>query len=294
MRNIIIMMVLGITILVGCKTKEEKKDIDWEGIKTTRDGLDDASFNNELFTDLDTLLTEWSGAQKLRDHGNIHSAEKKLLELTRGHFSEVVGALAEGEDDQKIISSAALGFCDDIRAIPYLLSALNEANVEVRRNSAMSVGHIGYTDTPQEALLGAIESEQDEAVRGMLYFALSRVVNDEDKDKDKSLPVLLKGLEETSAEARNHALIGLAVVGNLNAANVIAQKTLEDKEPTIRYNSIRALGKIGDRTFVPQVKKKLNDPVLPVRKMAAFVLKEWTGEEYNVEFVKKSTQEESE
>lgn len=292
MRNIIIMMVLGITILVGCKTKEEKKDIDWEGIKTTRDGLDDASFNNELFADLDNQLTEWSSAQKLRDHGNIHSAEKKLLELTRGHFSEVVGALGEGDDEQKIISSAALGFCDDIRAIPYLLSALNDANVEVRRNAAMSVGHIGYADTPQEAILGALGSEQDETVRGMLYFALSRVVDE--KDKDKALSFLLKGLDETSAEARNHALIGLAVVGNLNAANVIAQKTLGDKEPTIRYNSIRALGKIGDRTFVPQVKKKLNDPVLPVRKMAAFVLKEWTGEEYNVEFVKKPTQEKSE
>ncbi|WP_372369402.1 HEAT repeat domain-containing protein [Candidatus Uabimicrobium sp. HlEnr_7] len=293
MRNIIIIAVLGI-IVFGCNTKPEKEDIKWDEIKTTRDGLDDASFNNKLFVDMDSLLTEWNKAQKLRDHGNIHSAEKRLLDLTRGHFSEVVGGLSEGDEGQKIIASAALGFCEDIRAIPYLLSALNDQNEEVRRNSAMSVGSIGYADTPHEALFGALGSEQNDNVRGMIYFALSRIVTEEN-DHD-ALPVLIKGLEEKNAQSRNHALIALAIVGNSSAASTIAEKTLSDKDPTVRYNSIRALGKIGSRSFVPQVKKKLNDPVLPVRKMAAFVLKKWTGEEYDVEFLKKedSAKEKSE
>lgn len=282
MRNIIIVAVLSVMFL-ACN-KEKKEDIKWDEIKTKREGLDHSAFNNKLFDDADELLVEWHSAQQIRDHGNSSSAEQRLLDIVRGHFSEFADALSDGKARERIISSASLGFSNDIRSIPYLLSALNDENSKVRHNAAMSIGSIAYPDTPMEVLLASLDTEKDNKVRGMLYYALFRTAKEDEDDNVNNLSYLMKGLDEEAAAARNYAVMGLGVIGNLKAANVIAEKNINDKNPTVRHTSILTLGKIGNKSFVPEVKKKLNDPVAPVRIAAAFVLKKWTGEEYNVEF----------
>lgn len=277
-KTIFLFLLCGLGLcLLGCADKEKKEEkADLTQIKENREGLDYRTAGDNLFEKIDELLKRWQEAHKKQDAALIMHTERELEEVSRGNFSEIVKAL---EGPKGYAAIAALGFTDDVRAIPYLNEVLKKGNPTDRSNAALAIGHIGSPDTPMEGLFEAMKTDSDDSVRSMATFAVAQIIT---KEKDQgALPHLLTALQDKSPGVRNHAIIALAKIGQKEGGRAILANALRDEYPQIRYNAIVALVMIGDLEAckIPLV-MMMRDSDPQVGNAAYAALKELTGKDF--------------
>lgn len=256
-----------------------------EAIKENRVGLDYKQ-NQSLFPELDDLIKKWVTAQAQEQYGVSSAWKGQLQELSRSHFSMIVEGLSGNDPFHQAVAAAALGFSNDVRAIPYLLEAVANGSPAVRCNAALGMGQIEFSGLPQEisqkvatALTRSLEKDPDEAVRGMAAFAISQVVSEE--TDWGALPYLLDAIGDKSPNVRNHVVLALGKIRHPEGIKAIIAGALDDENPGVRYNAIRALSRAeSDEVDISVVLvKKLRDPSPVVAGAAYYVLKYRTGQD---------------
>ena len=265
-------------LVMACSGKEKEEKIDLQQVKENREGLDYRDrAEHDIFSRLDELLKQWHNAQRTMDP-YAFDIERELNDLSRSYFSEIVNSL---RGEKGYIAAAALGFTEDIRAIPYLIEVLEKGPSSTRSNAAMSIGHIGSNQTPMEPLFKSLQEDPEGSVRSMVAFAIAQIVK---KEKDEgALPHLLRALKDSSPAVRNNVVMALEKIGNEEGAKAILSSSLYDEHPLVRYNSIRAMGTLKRKDAVVPIIKLLRDPVADVRGAAHAVLQNLTGKKFGPE-----------
>lgn len=269
-------------VFVGCATEENNQKEDLEKIKQDRTGLDFATSQPTLFPELNTLIKQWHDAQKKHDLAAMQFLGNEITQLTRSNFSEVVNGLSTSNSS---IAVAALGFSsdgNDLRAIPYIIEALKTGDEDTKQNAALALGHIGSNQTPMEPLFEALSNKNNSPnLRSMSAYAISQIVQ---KDKDEgSMPYLLAALNDESIGVKNHAIIALTNINDTQGFSAIANSTIRDPHPAVRYNSLYALVSTGDQKYLPQIVPLLQDETSQIRESAYETLKEWSGKDFGTD-----------
>jgi HEAT repeat protein len=272
-------LIATIVLIVGCSSKPEPKEkADLEAIKENRQGLDYQEQRADIFHEIDTTLQAWHLAQSQRDHAYASALEQNLYELACGHFSKLVEALTGSDSFARTVAAAAIGFSEDIRAIPYLLKALQTSDVAIRKYAAFSLGHIGSNQTQMALLYQVLAQDANDEVRSMVAFAISRIVT---REKDEgALPHLLKAVTDRASQVRAHAVIALGKVGHQEGAHAIIASTLQDPEDSVRFNSVWALRQIGGKEVVAPLIKTLRDRSPAVQQAAHMALTQVTRKDF--------------
>lgn len=269
------------SIFLGCSA-EKKEKMDLEAIKEDRAGLDFASTANDLFIKLDALLQQWHEAQNRDDMATMQFLGNELNRLSRAHFSELVNALSTPNSS---IAAGALGFSADsnvgenLQAIPYLNEALLKGDDDTKQNAALALGHIGSDQTPMEPLCQTLNNKNNaDGIRAMAAYAISQIVQ---KDKEEgTMQHLLPALNDSSTGVKHHVVIALSKIGDPQGIQAIADTTIRDPHPIVRYNSLSALVNFDDKKYAPQVVPLLQDEMPETREAAYNILKEWSGKDY--------------
>jgi len=281
MKLLYILLVLNFCFFLGCSTTEEKNEkFNFDPIKENREGLDykstDMTTEDALLMQMDGLLQRLLQAQRKQDDALAMHTERELEELSRGHFSFLIKSL---NSDKSSIAAMALGFSDDIRAIPYLMEVLENGNLMTRCNAAMALGHIGSEKTPMDELTTILlREDDDDDVRAMVAFAIAQIVY---KDKDfGSLSALHKVLTDKATMVRNNAVLALMRIGKKESGKNILQTTIKDEHPIVRLNSLIAIQRLCDwSTAKTAVVKTMRDPVQDVADAAFHVATMLSGKE---------------
>lgn len=242
-------------------------------VKENREGLDyKGTPNVTLMRELDEYLVEWIKAQSKRIHSTTIALERRLEKVVQGHFSYIVKQLQGPDAD---IAAAALGFSDDVRAIPYLLDMIEHKDPAVRSNAIMSIGHIRSKDTPMEKIYKVLKNDPADKVRAMAAFAIYQIIT---KDEDEgALPHLLQALKDKSPLVRNNTVIALEKLQNEEAGKALVATTLNDPSKWVQYNTIRALGNIGEKSYIKPLVRKLRSKEQTIKTIAYWALNKITN-----------------
>lgn len=280
MFNKMVCLIAVLALVIGCASEPKPKEkMDLEAIKEDRQGLDYNANKEDIFRTLDDTLQSWQAAQGKRDHAYACAMEQNLYDLSCGYFSQLLEALQGSDSFKRTVAAAAIGFSEDVRAIPYLLKVLQSGDASGRKYAAFSLGHIGSNQTPMEPLYKALAQDSEDEVRGMVAFAVSRIVT---KETDEgALPHLLKALQDKSTQVRNHAVIALGKIAHQEGVRAIIASTLQDQQEIVRINSVWALARIGGNEVVIPLIKTLRDPSLTVQQAAHMALRQVTNQNFS-------------
>lgn len=134
-----------------------------------------------------------------------------------------------------------LGRARDIRIIPPLIAALQDADTAVRIRAAEALGNGRYDNADiTEALSAAINTEAEPAVRAQLLIALGR------QGDLAVLPTQITALQDADASVRSAAAEGLRLLADARAVPALIDVLRQDTDPNVRYDAARALVQIGD------------------------------------------------
>ena len=150
-------------------------------------------------------------------------------------------------------------------AIPALMKALQDKNLQVRRSAADVLRQIGPPAIP--ALVKALK-DSDANVRSIAAYVLGKI----GAKAKTALPQLVPLLTDSNAKVRSSAASALGGIG-AEAQTAVPQLVplLTDSNANVRSNAASALGGIGAeaQTAVPQLVPLLQDSDANVRSSAA-------------------------
>ncbi|MGB5910439.1 MAG: HEAT repeat domain-containing protein, partial [Promethearchaeia archaeon] len=148
------------------------------------------------------------------------------------------------------------------KSIPLFIEALKDPNVE---NKAFAIRHLGENCTIQ-ALKPLIELTQyrleiyDELISNIVKIA-----------KHVDLEQIIRFFEVENINLKKSMPVILGKMGDKNAVKILIE-LLDDKNPIVRRNTVRALEKLIVPTDLWHIIKKLGDKNLEVRKTTIRVL----------------------
>lgn len=129
-----------------------------------------------------------------------------------------------------------LGEMKDRRAVPVIISVLDEDRMTMRYNAARALGKIG---------------------------------------DNRAVPNLIKLLKDKEWEVRFYAAEALGSIGDVQASKPLANLLLEDSNQKVRLTAIEALDKVGEKGEYRAVIKALSDSDPEIRGYAAELLAGW-------------------
>jgi HEAT repeat protein len=157
----------------------------------------------------------------------------------------VISVLKVGNSYSRQEAAEALGKLGDASAVPVLIEALNDKYFHVRSNSVVSLGQIGDVS----AVPTLIDILRGNELRGEAKRALERIGK-------SATPALIDLLQDEEKEMRYDAALILGAIGSTSA---IPTLTYVLKNEEILWNSaIEALGYIGDFSTVPVLMETMN------------------------------------
>jgi HEAT repeat protein len=165
---------------------------------------------------------------------------------------------------RRYVAAWALGEIGDPGAIPALIGALGDRDVEVRKYAARSLVKFGKKATP--ALLKALADPSD-LTRRYAVRALGEIRDPE------SVPALLAMSGKVDREVY---LWALGRLGDRRGFETVAA-AVTDPGRNIRLTAIQALNDLGDERAIPLLNAALADPEWIVREWAARGLEGITG-----------------
>jgi HEAT repeat protein len=165
---------------------------------------------------------------------------------------------------RRYVAAWALGEIGDPRAIPALVAALGDRDVEVAKYAARSLVKFGKEAT--STLLAALTSPS-EPTRHYALRALGEI-----QDPRSADTLLAMGGKVDRAVH----LWALGRLGDRRGFETVAA-AVADPDPTVRLTAIQALNDLGDPRAVPILTAALADPEWMIREWAARGLESITG-----------------
>jgi HEAT repeat protein len=274
---------LGLVLAGGCGRVEKEKPLD-QVIAAAKAG-DGAAVRDLIrrFAHPDPLVSEkaWEAVVALGPAAEpaliegLSSADPTVAEFCAGALG---GRNARAALDplmkalktwpvRRYVAAWALGEIGDARAIPALVAALGDRDIEVAKYAARSLVKFGREATGPllEALEGPSGQTRHYAVR-----ALGEIQDPRSADT-------LLGM--TGKVDRAVHLWALGRLGDRRGFETIAA-AVADQDRTIRLTAIQALNDLGDARAVPVLTAALADPEWMIREWAARGLESITGERH--------------
>jgi HEAT repeat protein len=278
--SIITAVLLAFVILGGCGRVEKDQPLD-EVIAAAKAG-DGAAVRNLVrrFAHPDPLVAEkaWEAVVALGPAAEpallegLSSADPTVAEHCAGALG---GRASKAALDplmkalktwplRRYVAAWALGEIGDPRAIPALIGALGDPDLEVRRYAARALVKFGRAATP--ALLKALDDPSDQA-RRYAVRALGEI-------RDPASAAAL--LSFAGKVDRDVHLWALGRLGDRRGFDLVAAAAA-DPDRDVRLAAIQALNDLGDARALPLLGAALADPEWIVREWAARGLESITG-----------------
>jgi HEAT repeat protein len=196
------------------------------------------------------------------------AAATSLGKLARGGSKEVVElgeALKDKEPRVRAAAAEALGqhcrvdsqIAQD--AVPRLTELLQDADANVRVQSAFALGRMGTTAAPAVAVLAKlVVNDKVASVRKEAAKTLAAI----GADSRSAVQELIQALADSQTDVRQYAALTLGKIGPDAAAAVPSlQKALKDKDQEVRCQAARALGNCGKAGLLalPELIRLLKD-----------------------------------
>ena len=176
--------------------------------------------------------------------GNVKRQAKKELidwgEASVEPLLEVVKNWREKDPDLRVECVNILGEIKDKRAVPVIISVLNEKHMTMRYSAARSLGKIG---------------------------------------DNRATPDLIKLLEDPESEVRFYTAEAIGNIGDEQASKPLANVVLNDSTAKVRLAAITALDKVGGKSESKAVIDALADSDPDVRGYAAELAASWAIQE---------------
>ena len=177
---------------------------------------------------------------------------------------QTVGFVTE-LDVPQLLKIELLGVTRSALGIPFLLSALNNEDFDVRYSASNALGNIG-SEAVVSALLPLLE-DRNSSVRIAAVSALEEIAT------ETVFEALLSALKHEYSDVRQSAASALGKIGSEIALASLVE-ALNDEESSVRREAASALGKIASEMAVPALLKALNDEGHWVSESAAYALGE--------------------
>lgn len=217
--------------------------------------------------------------QEMNDPGNLvdqRSALKKLAQSRHHMVREILAeALTHPAPDIRLDAAHQLAKFKDIRAVPFLLEAFNEADESTINDIATSLKKIGKSIIPE-----LIEALSDKTIqegvittlsmmgRGALPALVNALLN-EDSDICSGACRVLGSIEDSDAVPHllaviqvsdiNICLEAIDALGSIRDTAAVPDllSSLQTKNLSVRSKIVKTLGKIGNAKSVPDLLKIL-------------------------------------
>ncbi|AKF11450.1 Peptidyl-prolyl cis-trans isomerase [Sandaracinus amylolyticus] len=198
----------------------------------------------------------------------------------------LTAALASPDAETRAASTLSLGRLHDPAAFPLLARALRDPAPEVRDAASLGVGALedAAPDAASAALLGALATEADPAIRAHQLFDLGRLATDEAL---AALPAALASEHPVEREAACLGLANAALRGRVPDASLLrraATRIPDDASSRVRLACAHALSRVApapdpaDATAIgDELARGLDDADADVRAMSARALARHPG-----------------
>jgi HEAT repeat protein len=165
---------------------------------------------------------------------------------------------------RRYVAAWALGEIGDPRAIPALIAALGDRDIEVGKYAARSLIKFGKEAT--DALLAALESPSEQT----RHYAVRALGEIQDPRSADTLLAMAGKVD------RPVYLWALGRLGDPRGFVAVAA-AVGDPDRVVRLTAIQALNDLGDERAVPVLARALEDPEWMIREWAARGLESITG-----------------
>jgi HEAT repeat protein len=198
------------------------------------------------------------------------NAAAQNLSASKANPKEIASLIKKLKTNDEMELDAAIEKLGEIGepAIPALMAALQDKNLQVRRSAADVLRQIGRPAIP--ALAKALKNS-DANVRSYAAYVLGRI----GAEAKTALPQLVPLLKDSDANVRSNAadaLEGIGAEGKTALPQLVP--LLKDSDANVRSSAASALGSLGAeaKTALPQLVPLLKDSDADVRSNAAYAL----------------------
>jgi len=178
----------------------------------------------------------------------------------RNAVHHIIGALATDNRDIRWRAAEALGRIGDASSIATLIGVLKDPDADLRKVAASALADIG-----QQAVIPLLESLDDRStyLRQGVESALAQM-------GPRAIDAIIARMQTADEHTKNLLIGALEKMGD--AAREALAKKISHKDPLIRAESIRILGKVMDESLIEPVMKRMKDEDKGVRWQAAETL----------------------
>ncbi len=236
---------------------------------------------SRTLNDIDQFLLTWNHsvlADPTEQYAKQISAAERAIQLTVAErFDEFTREMDSGPYRNRLISTAALGFSKDARALPYLLRSLNDPDPQIACNALISLGVLASQETPTQPLIEALEHHPQAEVRNNAAFTLKKLIQ-AGLRTDEMRNALRNALRDPEAGVRAQAAAGIGELRDLESFDSLLA-LLGDSKPLISTAAAHALGKLKDDRAKDALIASLESSSPRVREAAHQALVAITGED---------------
>lgn len=157
-------------------------------------------------------------------------------------------------------------------AVSVLVEALNDSDVNVRKNAAFALGSMGSDGVEAVPTLLSTLKDSSSEVRMNVAVALRNITPASPAVQAQAIEELTAALQHEEATVRQGAAFGLGILGPVaHAAIPDLITTLKDSDEQVSLKAAIALKRMG-QPAVAALTEALNHPDMQVRAKAAFAL----------------------
>lgn len=205
----------------------------------------------ELLAGLEVGLNAWNQKKLValspKELADRQALEEVLRYRVQVRQLDIVHQLQTGPTVNRRRAAAALGFADNVEALPALEEALADRDAEVVSNALVGIGQLARRETNLRPITNLLEISSDGWTRNNAAFALKRLVEAGAREGDERLVVATsKGLTDTEPGVRVQCALVLSILLETDAIPNIAG-LLHDDVALVNAAAARALSYMGTR-----------------------------------------------